>query len=172
MNWRNIFSSFAIAVLGLALLPGTAVSQQIAHKNRLVGTWTLVSNYNMRQDGTRFEPFGPSPKGILMFNNSGHFSAQLMRADRAKFASNNRMQATPEENKATVQNTLSFFGTYSSNDADHSFTLHIEGSSFPNWEGSDRKYILVDAPENELVYRSPPSSTGAAYAEVTWKAGK
>jgi len=126
----------------------------------------------MRQDGTKFEPFGPSPKGILIFDPNGHFSAMLMRADRAKIASNNRLKATPEENKATMQGTLGFFGTYSTNEATHSFTLHVDGSTFPNWEGTDRKYILVDAPGDELRYRSPPASTGAAFAEVTWKPAK
>ena len=43
MNRRNIFGLSAIAALGLALLPGSAVSQQKSLKEQIVGTWTFVS---------------------------------------------------------------------------------------------------------------------------------
>jgi len=165
---NRLTSSILPILAALSFSLSVAAIAQATQKD-LTGTWALTSNYNMRQDGTRFEPFGSNPKGILMFDAHGHFSAELMRADRAKFASNNRMQATSDENKATVQGTLAFFGTYSVNPSDHSFTLHFEGSSFPNWEGTDRKYILEDSAADELKYRSPPSSTGAAFAELVWK---
>jgi len=38
-----------------------------------------------------------------MFDGNGRLSLQEMRLDLPKFASNNRQEGTPEENKAIVQ---------------------------------------------------------------------
>jgi lipocalin-like protein len=45
---------------------------------------------------------------------------------------------TAEENEATANGTQTYFGTYSVNDADRSIAIHVEGSSFPNWNGTDQ----------------------------------
>ena len=47
-----------------------------------------------------------------MFDGTGHFSWHIIKPDIPKFAANNRLQGTAEENKATVQGVLSYFGTY------------------------------------------------------------
>ena len=47
MNRRNTLSLAAVAVLGLTLLPGTALAQQKPLKDQLAGTWTIVSNDNV-----------------------------------------------------------------------------------------------------------------------------
>jgi hypothetical protein len=70
-----------------------------------------------------------------MFDATGRISLQIMRSTLPKFASNKRQEGTPEENKAIVQGLLCFFGTYSVNETDHILNLHIESSSFPNWNG-------------------------------------
>jgi len=122
---RNILSLSAITALALALAAGNAVAQSAKD---LVGTWTLVSA----------EAFGPNPKGVLMFDAYGHVSGQLMKSDLPKYAANNRTQGTPEEYKATVQGSISYFGTYVVNGTDLIF--HVEGSSYPNWTGTDQKH--------------------------------
>ncbi len=61
------------------------------------------------------------------------------------------------------------FGTYSVTEADHSFELKVAGSSFPNWEGSTRKYVIKSLDVDQLKYTSPPTSTGAGYADLSWK---
>ena len=169
MERRNVLGLCAMGMLGLSLPSGNAIAQQKSLSTQLVGTWTLVSNVNVKKDGTTFEPFGSSPKGILTFDAKDHFSLILVRPGRAKFASNNRLQGTPEEDRETVRNTLSLFGTYLVSESDHSFVLNVEGSSFPNWEGSARKYVIKDLNSDGLKYTSPPTSTGAGYAELTWK---
>ena len=75
-----------------------------------------------------------------------------MRADRAKYAIDNFgqfAQATAEENKATAQGTITYFGTYSVNEPDRTIAIHVEGSSFPNWNGTDQKR-LFEITEDEL----------------------
>lgn len=169
MKMRNVLGFCAMAVLGLSLSLGNASAQHGTPTEQIVGTWALVSNVNVKNDGTTFEPFGSNPKGVLTFDAKRHFSLILLRPGRAKYASNNRLQGTPEEDRDTVRNTLSLFGRYSVNEADHSFMLEVEGSSFPNWEGEARTYVIKSLNGDDLKYTSPPTSTGAGYAELTWK---
>ena len=68
-----------------------------------------------------------------------------MRSDRAKYASDALWQGTAEENKATADGTITYFGTYSVSEADSSIAIHIDGSSFPNWNGVDQKRIVAIA---------------------------
>ena len=126
----------------------------------LVGTWTLVSA----------EGYGPNPKGALMFDADGHFSSHLMKADLPKYASNSRTQGTPEENKATVQGYLGYFGTYALNGTD--LVFHIEGSSFPNWNGTEQKRTNVTITGDELKYSQATPSAGGAPIVVVWKRAK
>ncbi len=45
----------------------------------LVGAWTLVS-ITVNQGGqTKIEPFGPAPKGLLIFEHNGRFSIAVTR---------------------------------------------------------------------------------------------
>jgi hypothetical protein len=50
---------------------------------------------------------------------------------RPKYAANDRMQGTADENKATAQGTITYFGTYTVS-ADRMISIEIIGSSFPN----------------------------------------
>ena len=81
-------------------------------REQLIGTWDLVSNYAVRQDGSRLDPFGPNPTGRYMLDAAGHFSYMIYGSGRPKFASNNRREGTQEENKAAVQGIITFYGTY------------------------------------------------------------
>ena len=58
MNRRITLALGTVAVLGLGVaLPATTAVAQTAKD--LVGTWTNVSNVNVRQDGSRVAQFGP-----------------------------------------------------------------------------------------------------------------
>ena len=102
--------------LGFALPGDDAVAQQKSLKEQLVGTWTFVSSNAKLPDGSPL--WGNNPKSLLIFTNNGYYTWHVFRSDRPKFASNNRMQGTPDENKATMQGSLAYFGTYSVNEED------------------------------------------------------
>jgi lipocalin-like protein len=167
----HTLTAMALLFLIVALPAANAASQQAEGtlKEQLVGTWLLVSNYNERPDGSKFEPLGANPIGMLIFDENGRMSSQLMRSGLPKFASNNRQEGTPEENKAIVQGVLCYFGTYSVNEADHTLNFHIESSSFPNWNGTDQKRSFTITGD-ELTYISPGASGGTAH--VVWKRAK
>jgi hypothetical protein len=79
MKRRHILSLSVITALGLALLPGSALSQQKSLQKQLTGTWTLVSNDNVAPDGTKRQLYGPNPKGILILDANGRYAQIYVR---------------------------------------------------------------------------------------------
>ena len=163
-------SCLRLGCAGLLLMAATAVGAQQAAApltDSLTGTtWTLVSVYN-EQDGKRTEPFGPTPKGVFMLDRSGRFVQFFLRAGLSKFASNNRAAGTPEENRAIVQGSNAYFGTYSVSDKDALMTMQIDGSTFPNWDGVAQKRLIV-LKGDELTLTNPAAAVGGTGVSV-WK---
>ena len=170
MNRRNIFSLSLITALGLALLPATSDAQQKSLKEQVVGTWVSVSNINTAANGTKSDLFGPNPKGLLIFESNGRFSLISVRSDLPKFGTNNRATGTAEENKAVIQGSIAYFGTYSVNEADKSFTVQVEGATFPNWMGTAQKRGLSISGD-ELTFINAAGSSGGSN-EVKYKRAK
>ena len=164
-------ATVSVLIMGSALPTGDVVAQQKSLKEQLLGTWTLVSIDYVGQDGGRFQTFGPDPKGIAIFDRSDHYIIAVMRSDRPQFAVNDRLKGTAEENKATAQGTITYFGTYSVNEADRTIVIHIVGSSFPNWNGTEQKRIFTLAGD-ELKLTNPTASTGGGTTEVVFTRAK
>ena len=161
MNRRHILSLSVVTALGLALLPGSALAQQKSLKEQLTGSWTSVSADNVAPDGTKRQLMGVNPKGLMILDASGRFALVQVDPARPKFASNNRLQGTAEENKAVVQGTVAQFGTWSVNEADKTVVLHIEGGMYPNQAGTDGKRSIVNLTADELKWANPnPGSSG------------
>jgi hypothetical protein len=172
MNRRCVFSLSAIAVLGLAMPPTSAISQQTSIKEQIVGTWTFVSSANVMPDGTRIDQWaGSNPKGIFMLDGSGHFTFFITRPDLPKFAGKTVLEGTATEYKAVVTGIVASFGTYSINEADKTITTHVEGSSFPNLIGLDQKRLITTLTADELKYGNPVN-TAAGTVEAIWKRAK
>jgi hypothetical protein len=173
MNRRTTLALTALAFLwlGVVLLAGKAVGQQAGStlKNQLVGTWMVVSNYTDREDGSKVDTFGPNPVGILMLDGDGLLSLQEMRSDLPQFGTNNRQEGTADENKAIVQGSICYFGTYTIDEAAKTVTFRVEGCSFPNWTGTDVKRSFALAGD-ELTW-SGVGSTGRPFHNV-WKRAK
>jgi hypothetical protein len=97
MNRRNVLSVSAVTAMGLALLSGSAISAEKPLKEQLTGTWVFVGSTGKLPDGS--PQWGANPKGQMIFEANGNYSNILMRSDLPKYASNNRLAATAEENK-------------------------------------------------------------------------
>jgi Lipocalin-like domain len=159
MNRRSMLTATTMALL--ALPTGGAVGQTAKD---LVGTWTWVSVDLTRPDGTKHQPFGPTPKGYVIFDSNGRFAYLLSRPGRPKFAANNRDEGTPEENKATVQQTLAYSGTYEV--SDKTLIFHVEASTYPNAEGVDQKRSIT-VTGDELRWTNPaPTVAGGGTAQT------
>jgi hypothetical protein len=169
MNRRTILSICTMTASGLVLLTGSAAAQQKSLKDQLIGTWTFVSSSTKNADGSPL--WGANPKGLIIFTDNGRFSSHTMRGNRPKFASNNRGQGTPDENKAVAIGTISSFGTYTVDEANKAYVLRYEGSSYPNQEGtsSTRPFTIV---ADELRVTNPAPTVGGPASQLVYRRAK
>lgn len=163
-----------VAVLCGGMLSGaTAVWAQEKSSNlaqQVQGSWTLVSVY-VEQDGKKVEPFGAKPRGSMILTPDGRFSTILLRESLPKFASNNRMKGSAEENQAVVQGSIAHYGRYTVvSEKEHTVNLSNEGSTFPNWDGEGQKQVWT-VKGDELWVSNPTASVGGV-AHVVWKRAK
>jgi hypothetical protein len=162
----SVLSASAL-IFGVFLPREEAVAQTAKD---LVGTWVFVS-LTLEQGGNKTDYYGPNPQGQAIFDANGRFSIIITRSDIPKFASNNREQGTPEENQAAVRGGIASFGTYSVSETDKVITLHIEGSTFPNWKGADQKR-LFKLSGDELTWTNPAPSVGSGTNSAVLKRAK
>lgn len=122
--------------------------------NSVVGVWKLLRFEFQAEDGRIKYPFGKEARGSFIYTASGHFSGQLMRIDRPKFNIPDQMQGTVEEISASYKGAISYFGTYTV-DVENKVVLHqVEGSIFPNMEGTVQKRFF-ELSESQLQLRTP-----------------
>jgi hypothetical protein len=166
MKLRMIFAACAIAAFGSSMMTIDALGQKQSLKEQLVGTWTLLSWEQKKGDGTKLERYGATPEGIAFFDDGGRYIITVMRSDRTKYASNALWQGSPDEDKETADGTITYFGTYSISEADSSIAIHVEGSSFPNWNATNQKrFVAITGQQLTLTVRPP----GGDVVDVIWK---
>ena len=158
-----------LAFVGLATGSITPAFSQTTPKE-LVGTRTLVS-ITLEYDGKKMDFFGANPHGQLTLDPNGRFSVIITRSDAPKFATKSRDAGTSEENKAAVQASIAYFGTYSVSEADNVIRYHIDGSTYPNWQDTDQER-LFKLSGDELTLTNSTTSVGAGTAYSVWKAVK
>ena len=170
MKRRDILGLSAKAALGLAAISSSAMAQQKSLKEQLLGTWMFVGSTGKLPDGS--PQWGDNPKGYVSFLPDGNYSNLLMRSDLPKYKSNNRLDTTAEEDKATVRGLITTFGVYEINETERSYTVHVVGSSFPNWTGTDLKRTVASVTADELRVNNPAPSTGGPPSQLIYRRAK
>ena len=124
--------------------------------SRFVGAWRLLSCEARDSSGGVQYPFGEQATGQLFYDGAGNMSAQLMRANRARFAASDPALGSDTEVRDAFDGYVAYFGTYSIDDAKSAVTHLVTGASFPNWIGVDlvRYYLFDDG--GRLQLSTPP----------------
>jgi hypothetical protein len=117
-----------------------------------------------RPDGTREQPF-KSGEGMLIISASGHFSIQLCKQGRPKYASNNRVKGTPEEYKIIAEGCNTYWGRYVVREPEQELAISIEHAMFPNLEGVQQR-LFMSVNGDELSFSSPGAAGGTA--DLVW----
>jgi hypothetical protein len=151
-------SLLTISALGLMVCASATCSQAQEAKD-FVGAWTHASNVVISADGKRTDAF-PDPKGQAVFTDNGRFAFIFHRGDLPKIASNNRLQATAEENKAVLGGMVALYGSYSV--TDKVLLLKVDGSSFPNWAGVEQRRPILSYSPEEIKFAVPGTSAGGS----------
>jgi hypothetical protein len=128
---------FALLLFGFALVAISAFSRTESEiRDRIVGTWKLVSTEETMKDGTTrpFPSLGPHGKGFLMYQRDGYMCAVLMNPDRPKWA--DPVHVTPEEKIAAADGTFAYCGRYEI-DVKRKWIVHLpEVATDPGYVGS------------------------------------
>ena len=154
----------AAGALVLAVLSGVANAQQKTLKDQLVGTWHFVIAEVTAPDGTKSFPFGPKPRGMVIFTPGGDFMQIHIAAEVPKIANGNRLQATPEEYAGIMRGTIAQFGTYTVDDEKKTVTMKFTASTFPNWDGISQTRTIDKLTDDEMINTNPQVGAGRGSA--------
>ena len=133
----------------------------------LQGTWTLVAADKIQPNGETTRDYGEHPKGGLVVDAMGRYSLQIFKSERLRFASDTKADGSADELRSAVMGSSTHYGTMTMDERAGVLVFAIEGSSFPNWEGTTqrRQYSLDGA---ELRYKVPPRADGSIPVSV-WR---
>jgi hypothetical protein len=154
-----------LSIAAAISLPTAGAMAQDA-KKQIVGVWQLVSDTNTSVEGKKTSVFGPTPKGQFFFTANGRYASVNTNPDIPKFASGNRMQGTPEENKAVVQKSIAHYGTWDVSPDGKTLILKVEGGTWPAWVGTEQKRQLT-IKGDEMKYSLAASIGGTS--ELAYK---
>jgi hypothetical protein len=114
----------------------------------LPGTYELVSVEQFVGDDVRL-PFGPEPKGYMVFTAGGHMLTVLMASGRPDITTGDLLAgdvatAAPEELAAAFDSASAFAGRYELEG--DTVLIHLEVATYPNWTGTTqvRPFELAD----------------------------
>jgi Lipocalin-like domain len=81
--------------------------------NPLIGTWRLLSWENRSvEDGQLSYPLGEDATGYIIYNEDGYVFVAIMASDRLRFAADDLLSATKEEEAQAEESYVSYCGRY------------------------------------------------------------
>jgi hypothetical protein len=144
----------------------------VALRDRLIGTWKLVSYVETPVDGSpRRFPLGEKPEGILLYAPDGYMSAQLMRPGRRKCSSGDMFKGTLEEYADESIGYLAYSGPFGVDESTSTLTHSMAVSLFPGWLGQTQPRVAkLDGTRLELSTAAPTLSGGVEVtAHLQWE---
>lgn len=128
---------------------------EVLDPERVVGTWRLLSWVAHAQDGSRGEPFGPTPEGILVYTREGTMITTIGMPGREAIAANDLLAGDHDEILAMARSFIAYAGAYS---VDGAAIVHrVELSLFPNWVGTVQRRSAELSPDGmTLALRTDP----------------
>jgi len=162
ISTRRFLAAAAAGVLS-ATFANAAMAANL--KSQVVGVWAIVSETET-VNGDKTEPLGDHPIGLAIYDKSGYFSSQRMRADLPKFAARRKDAGTDAENRAVIEGIQTLFGTYTIDEKSHTRALHVAGSSFPNIAGLDLKEAIVIKGDLMTVTTGPTGNVTLVWKRV------
>ena len=143
-----------------------AVSAQLSPadvQKRLVGNYRLVRFVNIDEQGV--ERPAAYEAGRIMYDAHGQMAAQLSRSGREKLS-----PMPSEAERATAYGGfLAYYGRYTIDAANSRVTHHVEGSTNPNWPGTDLVRYYAFSPDDSRLMLSLKNAEGRITGTLTWE---
>src|SRR5271168_66048 len=151
------------AIVWFVLMAGSSVSgaQTNPTKQALIGAWRLVGIDYSGPSGALPDPvFGPNPQGIIIYDQSGWMSVQIVTANRpamTKPASRTSHVLTLDDAKlatAAFDTYYAYFGTWDYDAGTSIVTHHLTSSLLPYETGLEyRREVRLDGAQLRLTAR-------------------
>ena len=144
----------ALALLLCSLMTGHCRAQgKTDARAKFIGMWQLVSRVMTRGDQVVHDPeFGDHPSGLLVYEQTGHMSVQIMTGERPGSPGVTADAAPPAPPRSADYGYTAYFGTFTVNEASKTVVHHAEGALLPGDVGRDmmREYTFEG---NDLVLK-------------------
>jgi hypothetical protein len=135
MNRRSLISLSAIAALGLAVLPGIAVSQQKSLKDAIIGSWSITSVFDQYENGKKNNPWGAGLKSSLVFDGAGRFSQIIIGEPQPDMKT-----ADTRKPDALI---VAYYGSYTVNEGNKTIAIKIDGHSYSPRAGTQQTWTVA-----------------------------
>jgi lipocalin-like protein len=168
-----LFFLLLVTGMNVSAQNGAKIGAAQAHpgtRERLIGTWKVVSAGTLRSDG-KFEPFpeyGANPIGYLMYDTTGHMCVSLANPNHPRWA--NPEKPTDAEKLLSHELFFAYCGSYEVREKENRVIHRPEMGSWPHYIGSDQSRnfrfqgdrLILSAEE------TPPGGERRRY-EITWE---
>jgi lipocalin-like protein len=145
-------SLVVIVMMNIALLGPSVAGQmwsEASARDKFVGAKRLVSIETIRPNGEVIYPFyGKHPEGLIMYDNSGWMSVQVVSdpsANAPSRSSREEVMAAPSAEKSSAFDSYyTYCGTWSLDTAQQVVRHHIRQALIPGEVGEEvvRRYVL------------------------------
>ena len=151
-----------VSLVGFVLAASAQPSPADVQK-RLVGNYRLVSFVNIDEKGV--ERPGAYDAGRIMYDAHGHMAAQLSRSGREKLSP----MPSEAERATAYSGFLAYYGRYTIDASNGRVTHHVEGSTNPNWPGTDLVRYYAFTPDDSRLMLSLKNAEGRITGTLTWE---
>jgi hypothetical protein len=164
MKFPIVMLTTAILMAPLTLAHG----QHPATKDKIVGTWKLLSFYDESVDsGKKANVFGEDPRGLLILTADGRIALTFLDKSRQPAKG---LILTDAEAAELFKTMLAYVGRYdidpATTEAGAKMVIRSEVASNPRLEGVERGFFVrVDG--NKLIFKTTPPARSPLTGEVS-----
>jgi len=134
-------------------------------RQRLIGSWDLVSYEIRTPAGQVSQTLGPDPVGRISYDAEGRMSAQLMRRGVPRFGGTAREKATTDEIVAAWRGYIGYFGRYTIDEVNSAVIHEVEAAWYPNFVGTKQVRHYVFEGDRLTLQADSPSGRST----IVWK---
>ena len=153
-----------LLALVLVAVPLAADVATADPESQFAGAWTLVKIERSDADGELLAPPIEDRIGHIIYDPVGYMGVTIMEPGRQPYADNRQ---APEEALASYSTYLSYFGTFTVNEAEGFLPHHLEGSLNTRRTGSDQKRFYTFS-GNRLTLQ-PPADENGNKTQLIWE---
>jgi hypothetical protein len=168
-TWMKASNTWLIIGGMCGPLKSGADSARANVRERLLGTWRLVSDFEIHPDGSRHAEWGSRPVGYLMYDKTGHMCVTLGAADMARWR--DPAKPTDAERAATHKNMEAYCGGYEVRENEGTVIHRPELAEWPHYIGSEQiRHYRFEGDDQLVLSLEEVVPGGEKYRyEITWR---